>query len=149
MNLCEMYILHLRFSAVQVGIILITELEGWGWGCFCSSIWSVAGMDAKCRHIKNWPVKGICGRCLSVLGPLPSYDPIHNVYVFTVYLYTQGRENWTREKVKGASVHKAGSKIQHDWLYLQSMNSDKHLPQSPCTRQIFLDDDILFCCLYS
>jgi hypothetical protein len=28
-------------------------------------------------------------------------------------------------------------KYQHDWLYLQSINSDKHLPESP-----FLDDDI-------
>jgi hypothetical protein len=27
---------------------------------------------AHCRHLKNWPVKGICGRCLSVWGPLPS-----------------------------------------------------------------------------
>ncbi len=26
----------------------------------------------KCRHLKIWPVKGLCGRCLSVWGPLLS-----------------------------------------------------------------------------
>ncbi len=31
-----------------------------------------------------------------------------------------------REKVRGATVHKAGGKYQHDWLYLQSINSIKH-----------------------
>ncbi len=57
-----------------------------------------------------------------------------------VYLFTQGRgggESWTREKVKGATVHKAGSKYQHDWLYLQSINSNKHLPQSSFPGQSF------------
>jgi hypothetical protein len=49
--------------------------------------------SAKCRHIKNWFVKGLCGGCLSVWGPLPSYDqipPLHT-YVYTVYLFTQGK----------------------------------------------------------
>jgi hypothetical protein len=45
--------------------------------------------------------------------PYPS--PLHTVYVYTVYLFTQGRREWgefsTREKVCGATVHKAGSKI--------------------------------------
>jgi hypothetical protein len=44
---------------------------------------------------------------------------------------------WTREKVKGITVHKAGSKYQHDRLYLQPINSDKHLPQSPFTGKFF------------
>ncbi len=30
---------------------------------------------AKCRHLKNWPVKWLCGRCLSVLGPEPHTPP--------------------------------------------------------------------------
>ncbi len=37
------------------------------------------------------------------------------VYVYTVYLFTKGRvgggESSTREKVRVATVHKAGSKI--------------------------------------
>jgi hypothetical protein len=37
--------------------------------------------------------------------------PLHNVYVYAVY-FTQGRgESRTREKVRGARVYKAGSKI--------------------------------------
>jgi hypothetical protein len=71
---------------------------------------------------------------LSVWGSLSSYDPIvpplHNVYVYyTVYLFTQGRVGGgelTREKVRGAIVHKAGRKYQHYWLYLQSINFIKH-----------------------
>ncbi len=41
--------------------------------------------------------------------------PLHIVYVFTVYLFTQGRGGGggklTREKVKEAIAHKAGFKI--------------------------------------
>ncbi len=43
---------------------------------------------------------------------------------------------------------KLSRKHQHDWLYLQSINSDKHLPQSPLQSNFF-DDDILLWCLYS
>jgi len=57
---------------------------------------------------------------LSACGPLPSYDPIlpplHTVYVYTVWLFTQGRGEGgklTREKVREAIVHKAGRKYQH------------------------------------
>jgi hypothetical protein len=53
----------------------------------------------------------------------------------------------TRGKVRGVLVHKLGRKYQHDWLYLQSINSDIHLPRSPFIG--FLDDDILLWCLYS
>ncbi len=53
--------------------------------------------------------------------PMTPYSPppLHTTY--TVYLFTQGgRGELTREKVRGAIVHKAGRKYQHDWLYLQS-----------------------------
>ncbi len=71
---------------------------------------------------KNLPVKRLCGRCLSVWGPEPhtSPPPLHTV-LYTVIKYTYshregGRgESWTREKVRGATVHKAGSKIP-TWL---------------------------------
>jgi hypothetical protein len=43
---------------------------------------------------------------------------------------------------------KLGQKYHHDWLYLQSIISDKHLPQSPFTGKFFLDNDILLCFVY-
>ncbi len=49
--------------------------------------------------------------------PMTPYFPpytLYSVYVYTVYLFTQGRGEGvelTREKVRGAIVHKAGSKI--------------------------------------
>jgi len=38
-----------------------------------------------------------------------SLPPLHPVFVYTVYLFTKGRGvELTREKVRGAIVHKAG-----------------------------------------
>ncbi len=106
---------------------------------------------AKCRHLKNWPIKGLYGRCISVWGtlsswifaigdltifwflnrsryrvlnssrngiqqnstppPLPATHFLHLLYFDT----GKGGESWTREKLRGATVHKAGSKIP-TWL---------------------------------
>ncbi len=73
--------------------------------------------NAKCCHLKKWPAKGLCGRCLFVWGPQPhTPPPLRTVHAYTVYLFTKGRrESWTKEKVTGATVHKAGSKIS-TWL---------------------------------
>jgi hypothetical protein len=43
------------------------------------------------------------------------------------------QERW----LGGQQFTKLGRKYQHDWLYLQSINSDKHLTQSPFTGQFF------------
>ncbi len=77
---------------------------------------------------------------LSVWSPLPSYDP--NPPPCTLYTCIQGRGGGGRvefeRRLEGQQFHKAGSKkYQHDWLYLESINSDKHLPQSPFTDQYF------------
>jgi hypothetical protein len=42
--------------------------------------------------IKKLPVKGLCGRCLSVGGPDP-YTPLtlHTVYVYTIYFIYTGK----------------------------------------------------------
>jgi hypothetical protein len=66
-----------------------------------------------------------------VLRPALSYDPppTHCIRVYTIqytYSHREGGEELTREKVRGAIVHKAGRKYQHDLLYLQSLNSVKH-----------------------
>jgi hypothetical protein len=76
--------------------------------------------NAKCRHLKKWPVKGLCGRCLSVWGQQPYTHPPYTciVNVYTVYFFTQVREEgWELNQRAGrwATVHKAGSKIP-SWL---------------------------------
>ncbi len=84
---------------------------------------------AKCRHLKK----------MIGSGPEPHTPPppLHTVYVYTVYYsHTEG-ESLISEKGRGATVHKAGPKYQYDCLYLQSLNSDKHLPRSPFTGQFF------------
>jgi hypothetical protein len=58
---------------------------------------------------KKLPVKGLCGRCLSVHGPEPS-TPLPLTYSILVHI-GKGRGGGTREKVRGATAHKAGSKI--------------------------------------
>ncbi len=51
-------------------------------------------------------------------------------------------------RLEGQQFTKLGPKCQHDWLCLQSINFNKHLPQSPFTGK-FLYDVSLFLCLYS
>ncbi len=64
------------------------------------------------------------------------------------YLYTKGRGRVEpKRRWEGKQFTKLGRKYQHDWLYLQTINSDKHLPLSPYTDH--LDDNILLWCLYS
>jgi hypothetical protein len=100
--------------------------------------------NAKCRHLKKLTLKWLCGRCLSVWGPEPHTTP-YTLYMCIqyMYLFTQGKgeggDSWTREKIRGATVYstKLGRKYQHDWLCLQSINSDKHLSQSPFTGKFF------------
>jgi hypothetical protein len=47
-------------------------------------------------------------------------------------------------------IRALGRKYQHDLMYLlQSIYSDKQLPQSSFTGVFFLDDGILLWCLYS
>jgi hypothetical protein len=64
-----------------------------------------------------------------------------HVYVYTVYLFTQGRGEGgrveTEWRLEGQQFTNLGQKYQHDWLYLQSINSDKHLPQKSFYRSIF------------
>ncbi len=97
--------------------------------------------------LKNLPVKGLCGRCYICLRlpPLlwPHSPPSYTLYTCIQYTYSHregGRGGeLTREKVRGAIGHKGGRKYQHDWLYLQSINSIKTPVQST----------FRVCCLYS
>ncbi len=46
--------------------------------------------NVNCRHLKNLPVKGLCGRCLYVWGPLPSW-----VFVWGVVKQFRGLRIWS------------------------------------------------------
>ncbi len=88
-----------NFSRVKIGALL--------------SVLQKDRRQYKISSSKKVPVKGLCGRCLFVWDAEPHIPyPLHTVYVYTVYLFTQGKGRvWTREKVRLATVHKAGSKI--------------------------------------
>ncbi len=81
------------------------------------------GTKAKCRHLKNWSVKGLCGRCFICLRPPPLLWP-HTGKVGR----GGGGGDQPETRLAGKKFTKLGRKYQHDWLYLQSINPDKHLP---------------------
>ncbi len=60
--------------------------------------------NAKCRYLKNWPVKGLCGSCFSVCGPLPSYDPMRPPYTLYTCLHTEQYTYSHREGGRGGGV---------------------------------------------
>ncbi len=63
------------------------------------------------------------------LPPYTLYTHVHSILIHTM----EGGESWTREKVRGETVYKVGSKIP-TWLNVSGpVNSDKRLLQSPFT----------------
>jgi hypothetical protein len=73
--------------------------------------------NAKYRYLK----KSTCGRFLSVRGPSPPmtlYTPppirVYSILIHTGKGESGGGGELTEEKVRGAIVHKAGQKYQHD-----------------------------------
>ncbi len=93
----------------------------------------------------NVPVNGLCGRCLWYPHPLT-----HCMRTCT-YSHREGREGVrkTREKVRGATVHKAGSKIP-TWLNISPVY--KLWYWTPAAKSLYgsiiLDDDISLWCLH-
>ncbi len=79
--------------------------------------------------------KGLCGRCLSVIGPEPHTPLTHCIRVY--------------RRLEEQQFTKLGRKYLNGWLYLQSINYNKDLPQSPLQVNFFLDGDILLSFLYS
>jgi hypothetical protein len=113
------------------------------------SHWLINYIDtkAKCRHLKKLTCKGTLRQvfiCLRSSGPYPPpLTQCIRVYSVSLYVFLQrkGGGCWTREKVKGATVYKAESKIP-TWLTISP------LLQSPFTDQFLLNDDNLLWCLY-
>jgi hypothetical protein len=93
--------------------------------------------NAKCRHLKKFTCTPLCGRYLSVWCPESiTPPPLHTGYMYTVrytYSHREGGEEGRVELERRFTT--LGRKYKHDWLYLQSINYDEHLPQSPFTGQ--------------
>jgi hypothetical protein len=99
--------------------------------------------NAKCCHLKQLTCAGTLWQvffCSEPQTPPPSYRHCIRVQ-YTVYLFTQGRVDRGRDeperRLERQHFTKLGRKYQHDSLYLQSINSYKHLTQSPFTSQFF------------
>ncbi len=99
---------------------------------------------------KNWPVKGLCGRCLSVWGPEPHHTPPYTLYTCIHYIHT-GRGwggKFNQREGRGATVHKAGSKIPT----CLTVSLVYKLWLTPAAKSlygsIFLDGDILLWCFF-
>jgi hypothetical protein len=89
--------------------------------------------NAKGCHLKKLTCKGTLGQVFICRRPRTPYPPpLHIVYVYTVLINTgQGRgESCTREKGIWACVENTN-------MTNQSINSDKHLPQSPLKGNFF------------
>ncbi len=101
---------------------------------------------------KNLPGKGLAAGVYLSEAPSPpmtSYPHLHTVYVYTCILINTGKgEEGGRDeperRLEGQLFTKLGRNYQHDWMYLQSINCDNHLPQSPFTGH----ENILLWCLY-
>ena len=84
----------------------------------------------KCRHLKKLTCKWTLRQVFIICGPEPhNPSPLHSVYVYTVCLFTQRRGGGGRVEPKRRGPQEI--------CYLQSINSDKHLPQSPFTDPFF------------
>ncbi len=78
-------------------------------------------------------VQGLC-ESQNTLPPSPY--PLYIKCLLIQYSHREGGgELNKREEERGKQFTKLGQKYQHDGLYLQSINSYKHLPQSPFTCQ--------------
>ncbi len=51
----------------------------------------IVGGNAKCRHLNKLTSKGSLRQVIICLRPRTPYPPTLTVYVYTVYLFTQGR----------------------------------------------------------
>jgi hypothetical protein len=104
-----------------------------------NSCWNIEGQahgiinykdnKARCRYLKKFTCKGALWQVFYLSeAPFPpmtpcSPSPLHTVYVYTIYLFTQGRgggRELTREKVRGATIYKL----------VEIPTSYKHLTQS-------------------
>ncbi len=79
--------------------------------------------------------KGTCGRSLSVSDPEPHTSTPYTPWTciqYSILIHTgKGGRVEPERRLDGQQFTKQGRKYKHDWIHLQSINSDKRLPQSP------------------
>ncbi len=102
--------------------------------------------NAKCGHLKKLTCEGTFRQVFIRQRPRtspPCTLPLtHCISVYNILIHMEkrgmrGELNQPERRGVGQHFTKLGRKYQHDWLYLQSINSDKLLPQSPFTGQFF------------
>jgi hypothetical protein len=104
--------------------------------------------NEKCCHLKNWPVKGLCDRCLylsEVQNPIPTPPPPYTLCMYTCIQYTysqrEGGELRELNQREGKRCNSSQSWVENAnmkaCISLQSINSDKQLSQSSFTCQFF------------
>jgi hypothetical protein len=71
--------------------------------------------NAKCRHLKKCPLKGLCGRCLSVRGPGPHTPHPHTHCIRDTSSHREGGGG-VEPEIGGEEQQftKLGRKYQHD-----------------------------------
>ncbi len=89
--------------------------------------------NAKCRYLKKFTCKGTLHQVfyLSEAQYTIPPPPPYTLYTCIQYTYSHregvgGVESKPKRMLGGAMFHKAGGKYQHEWVYLQSINSVKH-----------------------
>ncbi len=118
------------------------------WWCkVCAAIFHLMSAlltegNAKCCHLKKLTCKGTLRKAFICLRPRTPYPPslTHCIRVYSILtVFTQGRGGIVEpeKRLEGQQFTKLGRKYQDNWMYQQSINFDKHLPQSPYTGQFF------------
>ncbi len=67
--------------------------------------------------------------------PIP--PPPYTVFLYTVYLHSHREEGGGKVEPELNSSQSWVENTLHDWMYLQSISSNKHLPQSPFIGKFF------------
>ncbi len=101
----------------------------------------------KCRQLTKLTCKGTLRQVFICLRPPPivlTPPPSHTVYcirIYSILIHTgkggRGGRDEPERRLEGQQFTKLGRKYQHGLLYIQSINSEKHLPQSPFTGKFF------------
>ncbi len=164
--LCKMYwlLLHLYFTCI---CLHLNTSQSNPWGLFIykyfttfhrgtrrrSKIRLIKG-NAKCCHLKKLSCKGTLRQvfiCLRLFQQNPIPPPPYTLYTYLQYTYSHGgggeggelnQREWERvnrgEYGSQSWVENTNmTECTQDIGCLQSINSDKHLPQSPFTSQFY------------